>query len=139
MRILLVVCHCSFLQRASSLSRSAFPIRRVHHLPPSQKKPIGQNSAAHRAYTTSDSSAIRIFKPQGVRQWVPEILARQFRKFLARPALDGKISSRIGQRTGRRGQFVEVIVDGNPEVTCRWEWSGRMDLNHRPPGPEPCI
>ena len=25
-----------------------------------------------------------------------------------------------------------------PEIKMRWEWSGRVDLNHRLHGPEPC-
>ena len=36
-------------------------------------------------------------------------------------------------------KIIHSGVDEKPEIArkCLKEWSGRMDLNHRPPGPEP--
>jgi hypothetical protein len=65
-RILPVICHFDFLQK----SVLAIP-KCVPHSPstPSSsisKKPIGHNSVTQRPYTTSDSSASRVFEPQSV-------------------------------------------------------------------------
>jgi hypothetical protein len=65
-RILPVICHFDFLQKCVL----AIP-KCVSHLPstPSSsisKKSIGHNSVTQRPYTTSDSSASRVFGPQSV-------------------------------------------------------------------------